>query len=53
MEEEAAWPLARLLSGGKAALAEGTEEAKALRQEHARDFPGSKCAGLGQRERGH
>lgn len=34
MEEEATWSLARLLSGGKEVLAEGTEEAKALRQEH-------------------
>lgn len=34
-------------------MAEDTEEAKALRQEHARDFPGSKCVGLEQRERGH
>lgn len=37
-------PLARLLSGGKEVLAEGTEEAKAPKLEHAPHFPGSKCA---------
>lgn len=37
---------ARLLPGGKEVLAEGTEEAKALKQEHAQYFPERKRVGL-------